>query len=76
MLALAGRRSHPPRMASFAARPASYHRSADLICAPAGFGKTMLMQQLRQRYQARDVTIVWLQLDRADNEHCQPNSSW
>ena len=26
-----------------------------LICAPAGFGKTTLMQQLRQRYQARDV---------------------
>jgi LuxR family transcriptional regulator, maltose regulon positive regulatory protein len=39
-----------------------------LICAPAGFGKTTLMQQLRQRYQARDTTTVWLQLDRADNE--------
>ena len=39
-----------------------------LICAPAGFGKTTLMQQLRQRYQARDVATVWLQLDRADNE--------
>ena len=39
-----------------------------LICAPAGFGKTTLMQQLRQRYQARDLATVWLQLDRADNE--------
>jgi LuxR family maltose regulon positive regulatory protein len=39
-----------------------------LICAPAGFGKTTLMQQLRQRYQARDVATVWLRLDRADNE--------
>src|SRR5215472_6729240 len=41
-----------------------------LICAPAGFGKTTLMQQLRQRYQyqARDITTVWLQLERADNE--------
>ena len=39
-----------------------------LICAPAGFGKTTLMQQLRRRYQARDVATVWLQLDRADNE--------
>jgi LuxR family maltose regulon positive regulatory protein len=39
-----------------------------LICAPAGFGKTTLMQQLRQRYQARDFATVWLRLDRADNE--------
>jgi LuxR family maltose regulon positive regulatory protein len=39
-----------------------------LICAPAGFGKTTLMQQLRQRYQARDIATVWLRLDRADNE--------
>jgi LuxR family transcriptional regulator, maltose regulon positive regulatory protein len=39
-----------------------------LIYAPAGFGKTTLMQQLRQRYQARDITTIWLQLDRADNE--------
>ena len=39
-----------------------------LICAPAGFGKTTLMQQLRQRSQARDVATVWLRLDRADNE--------
>jgi ATP/maltotriose-dependent transcriptional regulator MalT len=39
-----------------------------LICAPAGFGKTTLMQQLRQRSQARDIATVWLRLDRADNE--------
>src|ERR1700757_2137749 len=39
-----------------------------LICAPAGFGKTTLMQQLRQRYQGRDFATVWLRLDRADNE--------
>jgi LuxR family maltose regulon positive regulatory protein len=39
-----------------------------LICAPAGFGKTTLMEQLRRRYQARDITTVWLQLDGADNE--------
>jgi len=39
-----------------------------LICAPAGFGKTTVMQQLRQRYQARDIATVWLRLDRTDNE--------
>ncbi|MDI4239071.1 hypothetical protein OZ411_40485 [Bradyrhizobium sp. Arg237L] len=31
-----------------------------LICAPAGFGKTTLMQKLRERYQARDISTVWL----------------
>jgi LuxR family transcriptional regulator, maltose regulon positive regulatory protein len=39
-----------------------------LICAAAGFGKTTLMQQLRQRFQARGIIAIWLQLDRADNE--------
>jgi LuxR family maltose regulon positive regulatory protein len=39
-----------------------------VICAPAGFGKTTLMQQLRQRYQVRNIITVWLQLDCADNE--------
>ena len=39
-----------------------------VICAPAGFGKTTLMQQLRQRYRVRNIITVWLQLDCADNE--------
>src|SRR6516165_10017989 len=39
-----------------------------LICAPAGFGKTTLMQQLRERYHAREINTVWLRLDPADNE--------
>src|SRR5215831_18480420 len=26
------------------------------------------MQQLRERYQARDISTIWLRLDRADNE--------
>jgi LuxR family transcriptional regulator, maltose regulon positive regulatory protein len=39
-----------------------------LICAPAGFGKTTLMQQLRLRYQSRGVAAIWLQVDRGDND--------
>jgi LuxR family transcriptional regulator, maltose regulon positive regulatory protein len=39
-----------------------------LICAPAGFGKTTLMQQLRLRYQARGIAVIWLQVDRGDND--------
>jgi LuxR family transcriptional regulator, maltose regulon positive regulatory protein len=39
-----------------------------LICAPAGFGKTTLMQQLRQRYQSRGITSVWLRVDHGDSD--------
>ncbi|MBV8443293.1 MAG: AAA family ATPase, partial [Hyphomicrobiales bacterium] len=38
-----------------------------LIRAPAGFGKTTLMQQLRKRYQAGGFVTVWLQVDQGDN---------
>jgi LuxR family maltose regulon positive regulatory protein len=38
-----------------------------LICAPAGFGKTTLMQQLRRRLQAQGIATVWLQVEQADN---------
>ncbi|MDI3561903.1 LuxR C-terminal-related transcriptional regulator [Bradyrhizobium sp. Arg816] len=38
-----------------------------LICAPAGFGKTTLMQQLRRRLQAQGVVTIWLQVEQADN---------
>ena len=38
-----------------------------LICAPAGFGKTTLMQQVRKRFQARRFTTVWLQVKPGDN---------
>jgi LuxR family maltose regulon positive regulatory protein len=50
------------------ARIAEREAPLTLICAPAGFGKTTLMQQLRQRYQSRGIATVWLQVDRADNE--------
>ena len=38
-----------------------------LIRAPAGFGKTTLMQQLRKRYQAAGFATVWLRVDPSDN---------
>ena len=71
---LHGARFAPPR-----APPAAVERArlveqierADvkltLICAPAGYGKTTLMQQLRKRYQARGITTVWLRLGAGDN---------
>jgi LuxR family maltose regulon positive regulatory protein len=38
-----------------------------LLCAPAGFGKTTLMQQLRRELQAQGMATVWLRLDSGDN---------
>ncbi|WP_083636365.1 LuxR C-terminal-related transcriptional regulator [Bradyrhizobium sp. AS23.2] len=38
-----------------------------LICAPVGFGKTTLMQQLRRRLQAQGIVTAWLQVEQADN---------
>lgn len=37
-----------------------------LILAPAGFGKTTLLTQWRQRLVAQDVRVAWLTLDEAD----------
>ena len=39
-----------------------------LICAPAGFGKTTLMQQLRERFQVQGIAAFWLRVERADND--------
>lgn len=39
-----------------------------LLHAPAGFGKTTAMQQCQARLQARGAAILWLTLDRADND--------
>ena len=39
-----------------------------LVCAPAGFGKTTAMVQLRDRLDAQGVATAWLTLDRADND--------
>lgn len=39
-----------------------------VVCAPAGFGKTTAMVQLRDLLERRDVATAWLTLDRADND--------
>jgi len=39
-----------------------------LICAPAGFGKTTLMQQLCAQFRSRGMSTVWLRVDIGDNE--------
>lgn len=39
-----------------------------LVRAPAGFGKTTLMTQARQRLMAEGVATAWLTLDSADND--------
>ena len=71
---LHGARFAPPR-----APPAAVERGqlverierADVkltvICAPAGYGKTTLMQQLRKRYQARGFATAWLRVSAGDN---------
>jgi LuxR family maltose regulon positive regulatory protein len=43
---------------------------ADLVLlqAPAGFGKTTAMAQLRERLENDGVTVAWLTLDPADND--------
>lgn len=39
-----------------------------LLRAPAGFGKTTVMLQLRRRFEEAGVPQAWLTLDRADND--------
>ena len=39
-----------------------------LVHAPAGFGKTTLMTQLRAAYSAQGVATIWLALDEGDND--------
>ena len=39
-----------------------------LVRAPAGFGKTTTMAQLRERMEAQGIATSWLTLDRADND--------
>jgi len=39
-----------------------------LVRAPAGFGKTTVMAQLREDMEARGFATAWLTLDRADND--------
>ena len=39
-----------------------------LVCAPAGYGKTILMSQWAQLLQENDEELAWLTLDKADND--------
>ena len=39
-----------------------------LVRAPAGFGKTTAMAQIRERMEAQGIATAWLTLDRADND--------
>ncbi|MDQ0083418.1 LuxR family maltose regulon positive regulatory protein [Variovorax boronicumulans] len=39
-----------------------------LVRAPAGFGKTTAMAQIRERVEAQGIATAWLTLDRADND--------
>jgi len=39
-----------------------------VVCAPAGFGKTTVMVQLRELYERQQVATCWLTLDRGDND--------
>lgn len=39
-----------------------------LLRAPAGFGKTTLMLQVRRRFEESGLPTAWLTLDRADND--------
>lgn len=39
-----------------------------VVCAPAGFGKTTAMVQLREQFERQHVVSAWLTLDRGDND--------
>jgi LuxR family maltose regulon positive regulatory protein len=39
-----------------------------LVRAPAGFGKTTAMAQIRERMEAQGTATAWITLDRADND--------
>ena len=38
------------------------------VCAPAGFGKTTVLEQFWQAFTQRELPAAWVNLDAADNE--------
>src|SRR5437762_2483711 len=44
------------------------HVKLVLVWAPAGYGKTTLLQQLRERFETAGATTAWLTLEPADND--------
>ena len=70
-----GARFSPPRAPQLAiarerllARIDESDAPLKLICAPAGFGKSTLMQQACKRYQSRGIATVLLKLEQDDND--------
>jgi len=66
---------NPPRAAAQVARagvaarlPEAMRARVVLVRAPAGFGKTTAMQQLRAHFDAEGLATAWLTLDAADND--------
>ncbi|WP_089342376.1 LuxR C-terminal-related transcriptional regulator [Burkholderia singularis] len=39
-----------------------------LVCAPAGYGKTSTMAQVREQFETNGIDTAWLTLDAADND--------
>lgn len=73
--ALAAKLNPPASSSSQVLRPAVLDRMAStpsakliLVRAPAGFGKTTLMLQCRNRLEAQGVATSWLTLDGGDND--------
>ncbi|MEN7527374.1 LuxR C-terminal-related transcriptional regulator [Cupriavidus sp. 2SB] len=60
--------SHLARSHLVAAMLAAHSARLLLIRAPAGFGKTTLMQQYAAACQAKGDAIAWVRLDAADND--------
>jgi LuxR family maltose regulon positive regulatory protein len=64
----AARANHVHRMAIVERADGGAHARLVLVRAPAGFGKTTTMAQLRERLEAAGVKTAWLTVDRADND--------
>lgn len=56
------------RLAVAARWPEALRARVVLVRAPAGFGKTTAMRQMRERLQAEGQATAWLTLDAADND--------
>jgi len=61
--------AHPPvARLGLASRVQASNAAVLLLVAPAGFGKTTAMAQLRQQWHGDGLATAWLTLDRGDND--------
>jgi LuxR family maltose regulon positive regulatory protein len=60
--------AHVPRRALCERALAAASVRLIVVRAPAGFGKTTAMAQMRERFDAAGAATAWLTLDRADND--------